>query len=416
MCSRSRILAEARTDKTLDALQQIRVVLRSSGRYGPSPFLVAHYGGAGEITQGFCRAAAVHGAVYALGHDILSVAPASGDVDQDGVFELDVRDFPDRITCDVVLSAADLLPDALRAVAQAVPAPGNMGASQSAVLARGIVLLDYGVYFDPPGAAPADAELADSEPLEPEASSEETDTSGTPARKPVDTAILVFPPGSVTGGSASVAGTAFIAGEASMSTPAGKCERACTRCVSWLTRGARPGIAYLALPVPDLADASAEALLQPYLTALLQLTTTPSSPTPAAPTFTAFYIERAPAAPFPAAPAHTPRADAEAAGAVPARVLVAPAPSGLLAAASESAATGGEALFWAAVAALRARGLKPAALRADTDTEVGANAGTGTEHGTGEGDNVPDAEVDAEGFPLVMWPALEAAADDDSGW
>jgi hypothetical protein len=386
--------------------------LRSSGRYGPSPFLVAHYGGAGEITQGFCRAAAVHGAVYALGHDILSVAPASGDVDQDGVFELDVRDFPDRITCDVVLSAADLLPDALRAVAQAVPAPGNMGASQSAVLARGIVLLDNGVYFDPPGAAPADAEQADSEPLESEASSEETDTCGTPARKPVDTAILVFPPGSVTGGSASVAATAFIAGEASMSTPAGKCERACTRFVSRLTRGARPGIAYLALPVPDLADASAEALLQPYLTALLQLTTTPPSPTPVAPTFTTFYIEHAPAAPFSAAPAHTPRADAEAAGAAPARVLVAPAPSGLLAAASESAAAGGEALFWAAVAALRTRGLKPAASRAGADT----SAGTGTEHSASKVDDVPDAEVDAEGFPLTMWPSLEAVADDDGGW
>ncbi|KAJ9125382.1 hypothetical protein QFC22_000342 [Naganishia vaughanmartiniae] len=38
-----------------------------AGRYGPSPFLIAQYGGVGEITQAFCRACAVYGGMYILG-------------------------------------------------------------------------------------------------------------------------------------------------------------------------------------------------------------------------------------------------------------------------------------------------------------------------------------------------------------
>lgn len=42
-------------DPTLPALQRIQRYLRSSGRYGDSPFIIGHYGGLGEIAQGFCR-------------------------------------------------------------------------------------------------------------------------------------------------------------------------------------------------------------------------------------------------------------------------------------------------------------------------------------------------------------------------
>lgn len=37
------------------ALERARKYIRSIGRYGPSPFLVGQYGGAGEVAQGFCR-------------------------------------------------------------------------------------------------------------------------------------------------------------------------------------------------------------------------------------------------------------------------------------------------------------------------------------------------------------------------
>ncbi|KAF8760007.1 GDP dissociation inhibitor [Rhizoctonia solani] len=53
-------LAEA-LDQTLPALVRTRTYLRSVGRYGPSPFLIGHYGGAGELAQGFCRTCAVQG-------------------------------------------------------------------------------------------------------------------------------------------------------------------------------------------------------------------------------------------------------------------------------------------------------------------------------------------------------------------
>jgi GDP dissociation inhibitor len=42
-------------DPTLPALKRLRGFLRSAGRYGNSPFLIGHYGGLGELAQGFCR-------------------------------------------------------------------------------------------------------------------------------------------------------------------------------------------------------------------------------------------------------------------------------------------------------------------------------------------------------------------------
>lgn len=52
------------------AMERTRRMLRGYGRYGASPFLVGQYGGAGELAQGFCRASAVHGGVFVLGHAI----------------------------------------------------------------------------------------------------------------------------------------------------------------------------------------------------------------------------------------------------------------------------------------------------------------------------------------------------------
>ncbi|KAJ9109040.1 hypothetical protein QFC21_000366 [Naganishia friedmannii] len=49
------------------ALLRMNRYFRSIGRYGPSPFLIAQYGGVGEITQAFCRACAVYGGMYILG-------------------------------------------------------------------------------------------------------------------------------------------------------------------------------------------------------------------------------------------------------------------------------------------------------------------------------------------------------------
>ncbi|CCU97829.1 unnamed protein product [Malassezia sympodialis ATCC 42132] len=55
------------------AMERTRRTLRGYGRYGPSPFLVGQYGGAGELAQGFCRASAVHGGVFILGHAVTAL-------------------------------------------------------------------------------------------------------------------------------------------------------------------------------------------------------------------------------------------------------------------------------------------------------------------------------------------------------
>ncbi|CAE6477008.1 unnamed protein product [Rhizoctonia solani] len=60
-------------DQTLPALLRTRTYLRSVGRYGPSPFLIGHYGGAGELAQGFCRTCAVGGGTYVLGRKVMSI-------------------------------------------------------------------------------------------------------------------------------------------------------------------------------------------------------------------------------------------------------------------------------------------------------------------------------------------------------
>src|SRR6266576_1181339 len=80
-------------EPTLPALSRLRKYMRAAGRYGPSPFLVGHYGGTGEIAQGFCRAAAVSGAIYILGRHILSISgcpPPAPDCDESTWSKVDV--------------------------------------------------------------------------------------------------------------------------------------------------------------------------------------------------------------------------------------------------------------------------------------------------------------------------------------
>lgn len=43
------------TDLALPSLTRLRSFLHSIGRYSPSPFLVGHYGGAGDLIGGFSR-------------------------------------------------------------------------------------------------------------------------------------------------------------------------------------------------------------------------------------------------------------------------------------------------------------------------------------------------------------------------
>ncbi|EJD35516.1 FAD/NAD(P)-binding domain-containing protein [Auricularia subglabra TFB-10046 SS5] len=89
------------------ALARTRAFIRSSGRYGNSPFLLPYYGGLGEIAQGFCRTCAVHGGVYILGHRILSLSHS----DPDSKWSITLDGIPDTLTASVLLSPRPPRPD-----------------------------------------------------------------------------------------------------------------------------------------------------------------------------------------------------------------------------------------------------------------------------------------------------------------
>ncbi|KAG5641901.1 hypothetical protein DXG03_003988 [Asterophora parasitica] len=362
--------AQMAVDPTLPALHRIRRYLRSAGRYGASPFLVGHYGGTGEIAQGFCRASAVSGGVYILGRKISSISHSESH------YSITLDDFPDTLTASVLISSAAHLPPQLAHLATFLPSSSTDPSTTSIdtgthASVRGIAILDRGILF------PLTPSSQDQEQSEENASPAEDTSTPPPAPTPLDAGIIVFPPSSVPGGSTITAATVLVTGEGTMSTPKDR----------W--------ILYIALPLPDASDAvPAEDLLRPYLDATLALTVPPSppspahtsseldstptpTPTPPAPLFTAFYIEHptAPLSPSPLSPSssHKPH------------IIPAPlAPSAALPDAPDAAAVHAEAAFWGAVRALRELGVRR-----------GAQA---------EGEEQEDIES--------FWPPLEVEAEE----
>ncbi|GAA5986401.1 hypothetical protein JCM5350_002908 [Sporobolomyces pararoseus] len=73
-------LCSAPSDPALPALRRLRSIIHSVGRYGPSPYLVGHYGGAGDLVGGFSRICAVWGGGQILGRPLspLDLQPPTG--------------------------------------------------------------------------------------------------------------------------------------------------------------------------------------------------------------------------------------------------------------------------------------------------------------------------------------------------
>ncbi|TFY66874.1 hypothetical protein EVG20_g4210 [Dentipellis fragilis] len=256
------------TDSTLPALKRLRDYLRSTGRYGASPFLIGHYGGSGEIAQGFCRVAAVNGGVYILDHKVRSITPptdaTSGTPSSKYVIELD--DFPEPFTADIILSSPDHLPKELTAAAHR---PTSEAPVFPHTVARCVAIIDRPLAY--PSATPV--EPAPSAEDAPDTAEQAEEAPSTPEQKVVDTSVLVFPPSSLDGGSTTAAVHAFITGQGSMSAPQGKY------------------IVYLSVPLVD-ASSSPENTLKPYLDAILRLTEpSTESPTPPTPLYTLFYTQ-----------------------------------------------------------------------------------------------------------------------------
>ena len=217
-------------DPTLPALQRIRRYLRSAGRYGASPFLVGHYGGAGEVAQGFCRLSAVNGGIYILGREVTSIANASkseasestseGDSAQSKRFSVTLRDFEETVNCDVLVSSNDYLGPELQARAHTAT---TSGASPSQSIARCIAIIDRPIVFrsDQPSSAPQPMSQTDEELEEKqEAEASEVDDGS----RQVDTALLIFPPSIIPGGSSTIAVNVLVSGEQAMATPRGYCK------------------------------------------------------------------------------------------------------------------------------------------------------------------------------------------------
>jgi RAB protein geranylgeranyltransferase component A len=217
-------------DTTLEALTRLRSYLRSSGRYGASPFLVGHYGGLGEIAQGFCRVSAVNGGVYILDRKIeriTTLSSASGDK-----FAVHLDDFPEPLTADVLVASRDQLPLSHR------PPPAQD--THLSTIARCIVVIDKTIPFPPlltsEEGLSGDDESTPATPGDEDGagqSSESTTKSEAPAEaSPMDTSLIIFPPRSVDGGSSTKAAQAFTTGAGTLSAPQGKC-KGLLYCAGW---------------------------------------------------------------------------------------------------------------------------------------------------------------------------------------
>jgi Rab proteins geranylgeranyltransferase component A len=217
-------------DVTLYALTRLRSYLRSAGRYGSSPFLVGHYGGLGEIAQGFCRVSAVSGGVYIL--DRKSEATSvSGDK-----FVIQLQDFPDPLTADVLITAQDQFPMSLR------PSPEHDMPLSS--IARCIAVIDKPIPFPPllsseEGQSEGDAEsipaTSGGEGADRQKPESTTSPEIPPEAAPIDTSVIIFPPNSVNGGSSTKAAQAFATGAGTLSAPQGKCKYPLSRIECVLT-------------------------------------------------------------------------------------------------------------------------------------------------------------------------------------
>ncbi|KZT20626.1 FAD/NAD-P-binding domain-containing protein [Neolentinus lepideus HHB14362 ss-1] len=301
------------SDPTVPALRRIRRYLLSSGRYGASPFLVGQYGGAGEIAQGFCRVSAVHGGVYILGRKILAVS-ASDSSDKSG-FTVQLEDLEDKLTCDLLISSQDFVPPDLQSTTVPVLLSEQAGSDPPPGVARCIAIFDGPIIFPSSPSQQATTSSVDDK------GTDEAETANSETQSKVDTAILVFPPGSLPEGSKTSAATVLLTGEGTMSGPAGKC------------------IAYISLPVTN-PDKSAEMLLKPYLHATLASVTESRSESEPHSLFSLFYLSTPPSIPSPQSFASS-------------RVVVTCPPSNLLPESMDTATKNAETVFWEAVKALR---------------------------------------------------------------
>ncbi|GAA5851560.1 hypothetical protein JCM9279_006896 [Rhodotorula babjevae] len=270
-------LCSSPSDTALPALRRLRAMIQSMGRYGPSPYLVGHYGGAGDLVGGFSRICAVWGGGQILGRPILPLDPSptvgrpvpasqppfavhdkpppppaasTSDAPNDetrplGIpVQLEEGQEPTMFTGDWVVTSPHLLSTLVPTASTPATDPPSSTTPRTAHL---IALLASPIPFPPPrrreGATDDDAEL--DEP---------------------DSKLLVFPPGALDERLGTC--TAMMVGSGTMSCPESY------------------SVLYLAAPVLSTTDSparTARTLLSPYLYALLSTAPPEASAAPSSP-------------------------------------------------------------------------------------------------------------------------------------
>jgi RAB protein geranylgeranyltransferase component A len=226
------------SDPTFPALQRVRAHLRAAGKYGPSSFLVGHYGGAGEIAQGFCRAAAVSGGIYILDKAVKDISfdePISR-------YTIELQEFPELLTAKVLITEQ-------ACTAQSVGVTPTELAQQYSrcAVARCIAIVDQPLSFPQRAAARLGSLRGREEGAE--------ETGDLPTT--VNTFVVVFPPEPTGSRSRPSSVLALVTGSDTMSCPQGK----------W--------IIYISCQLTESvqrnpgSNQEAQSMLQPYLEALL---------------------------------------------------------------------------------------------------------------------------------------------------
>lgn len=165
-------LATSSQESTSTAMSRIKTHLLSVGRYGNAAYLVAQYGGMGDIVQGYCRASAVKGSTFVLGKDVRKLDRIQGQGNSAAAtYNLDIEDIDERFSADAVIAQKNLLPRALQPQQLSTPSP-----PPSPSTLQSVFILDRGLNIPDDAAA--------------------SDTPSSPSA-PIETALLIFPPASL---------------------------------------------------------------------------------------------------------------------------------------------------------------------------------------------------------------------------
>jgi len=159
----------------------------------------------------------VSGGVYILSRKVNGITRAESSTESDDKpkfnYTVKLDEFPDTLSCRLIISPPSYVPADIQNEARQLP-PISTTEFQSniASIARCIAIIDQPLLKQSPDTDLSDISGVGTSPIPPDLSN-----------NAIDTAILVFPPSSVIGGSVTHSVSVLVNGEASLATPKGKC-------------------------------------------------------------------------------------------------------------------------------------------------------------------------------------------------